>query len=371
MRLLMISASAGHGHVVAANSLEAWARKLYPDAEIRNVDILDYTDVIYRKAYAASYLRLADSAPELWGYLYNTSDRKRAKKRQARIIRAYDHIEFRKFRAMLREYQPDHLICSHFLPAQVLRPYVDKDWYNFKLHLCITDFMAHSFWAQPNADSYFVASGEGEEELVSHGVDRKRVHIAGIPILGKFAQSYSREECAAKHGLDPSIPTVLAMSGGWGAAGMPTLVESIVQHSPVQVIAVCGRNERMQKRVAELPVPADSKVAALGYVNYVHELMALSDLCVTKAGGLTTSECLAMGLPMLIPNPIPGQEERNAEYLTECGAALIARSPGALRYKVGKFLGDDGLRRRMRQAARDVGRPRAGADIIRTVVEGK
>ena len=78
-----------------------------------------------------------------------------------------------------------------------------------------------------------------------------------------------------------------------------------------------------------------------------------------------------MGLPMLIPNPIPGQEERNAEYLTECGAALIARSPGALRYKVGKFLGDDGGRRRMRQAARDVGRPRAGADIIRTVVEGK
>jgi processive 1,2-diacylglycerol beta-glucosyltransferase len=369
MRLLVISALAGHGHVVAANALEAWGRQLYPQAEIRNVDILDYTAAIYRKAYAASYLKLADRAPELWGYLYNKGDRPVAGKRQAALIRAFDRIEFKNFRAMLREFAPDHLICSHFLPAQILEPYTDSDWHTFGLHLVVTDFMAHGFWAQPNATSIFCASGEAVEELALKGIARERIHKIGIPILPQYAQKYSREEMAVKHGVDPSIPTVLAMSGGWGAAGMPTLVENILKHSPVQVIALCGRNDKMRAKVEAVPVPRGSRVLALAFVNYVHELMVASDLCVTKSGGLTTSECLAMGLPMLIPNPIPGQEERNAEYLTEYGAALIARSPGALSYKLGKFLSDPEMRVRMRAAALQRGRPRAAEEIVRAVVQ--
>jgi len=187
--------------------------------------------------------------------------------------------------------------------------------------------------------------------------------------MPQYAESYSRDEMAAKHGLDSDVPTVLAMSGGWGAAGMPALVESIVRHSPVQVIALCGRNEKMRKQVEAVKVPKGSRVLALPWLNYVHELMAASDLCVTKAGGLTTSECLALGLPMLIPNPIPGQEERNAEYLTEYGAAMIARSPGSLSYKLGKFLGDPELRARMKQAAIQRGRPRAAAEILQAILK--
>ncbi|MBK8205273.1 MAG: glycosyltransferase [Planctomycetes bacterium] len=367
MRLLMISASAGHGHVRAAQALERAATAAFPGAEVRNVDILDYTAALYRKAYAASYLALADRAPEMWGYLYNHSDSKRAKKRQARIIRAFDHIEFRKFRAFLREFNPDHLFCTHFLPAQILQPYTGKDWYTFKLHLVVTDFMAHAFWAQANADTIFVASGEAVEEVAIKGIPREKIRKVGIPIMPEFGATYDRDELRRRHGLLPSVPTVLAMSGGWGAAGMPNLVRGILHHAPVQVIAVCGRNEKMRENVAALPVPAGSRVLALGYVNYVHELMAVSDLCVTKSGGLTTSECLAMGVPMLVPNPIPGQEERNAEYLTESGAAMMARSPGSLQYKLGKFLGDEALRKRMQAAARSKGVPNAATSILTAV----
>ena len=323
---------------------------------------------IYRKAYAASYLKLADRAPELWGYLYNKGDRPVASKRQSAMIRAFDRIEFKKFRAMLREFSPDHLICSHFLPAQILEPYRDADWNTFGLHLVVTDFMAHGFWAQSNATTIFAASGEAVEELATKGIARERIRKAGVPIMPQYAKAYARNEMANKHGLDPSIPTVLAMSGGWGYSGMPTLLEAVLKHTPVQVIAVCGRNERMRAAVEAVVVPAGSKVLALGYVNYVHELMVASDLCVTKAGGLTTSECLAMGLPMLIPNPIPGQEERNAEYLTEYGAALIARSPGALNYKLGKFLSEPELRKRMRHACANRARTRAAEEILRAVV---
>lgn len=367
-RILIISASAGHGHVRAAQALEAAARNLYPDAEVRNVDILDYTAAIYRKAYAASYLKLADKAPELWGYFYTKGDRPDATKRQAAIIRAFDRIEFAKFRAMLKDFAPDHLICTHFLPAQILRPYEGKEGFEFSLNLCVTDYLAHGFWAQPNATRIFATSGESAEEMIIKGIDPTRVKQVGIPIMPEFAKVYDQAALREKFGLKPDVPTLLVMSGGWGAAGLPSLVESIFDFAPVQVFAIAGNNKRMQEKVAKVSVPDNCKLHALGYVNYIHELMAISDLCVTKSGGLTSAECLAMGLPMLVPNPIPGQEERNAEYIAENGAGMIARSPGSLRYKLRKFLGDADLRARMAAAAKLRGRPNAAAEILREVV---
>ncbi|MCA8910810.1 MAG: glycosyltransferase [Planctomycetes bacterium] len=367
MRLLIISASAGFGHVRAAQALEAYATEMYPDAEIRNVDILDYTAAIYRKAYAASYLKLADGAPDLWGYLYNKNDKPKLKKRQAAIIRAFDRIEFAKFRGMLRDFAPDHVVCTHFLPAQILLPYEGKDWVNFSLNLCVTDYMCHTFWVQPNATRIFVNCGEAVEEVVDKGIPRERVRQVGIPIMPQFGREYDKAELCGKFDLDPDVPTVMVMSGGWGKAGLPELVASMLEFTPVQVIAIAGRNERMRKEVADLPVPDGAKLRAFGFVDNIHELMTVSDLCVTKSGGLTTAECLAMGLPMLIPNPIPGQEERNAEYVTENGCALIARSPGSLKYKVKKFLADPDMRARMQQAARDRARPRAAGEILKAI----
>ena len=270
---------------------------------------------------------------------------------------------------MLREYNPDHVFCSHFLPLQILRPYEGKDWLKFTLELCVTDYLVHGFWAQPNATHIFANSGEGIEELADKGIPRDKLHQVGIPIMPEFARKYDRTEIARKHGLDPDVPTVLVMSGGWGAAGLPKLVSLVMEFAPVQVIAIAGRNERMREKVAKLEVPERAKLLPLGYVNYIHELMAISDLCVTKSGGLTTAECLAMGVPMLIPNPIPGQEERNAEYLTENGIALIARSPGSMKYKLGKFLGDPGLQEQMRKATRSKGRPKAAEEILRIATE--
>lgn len=368
MRILIISASAGHGHVRAAQALEAWTRRLYPAAEVRNIDILDFTAAIYRKIYAASYLRLADSAPELWGYLFNKGDRAKAEKRQARIVQAFDRIEFARFRAMLRDFAPDHVFCTHFLPLQILRPYENADWLTFSLNTVVTDYCAHGFWAQPNADRIFVASGEAAEELAIKGIAQGRIVRAGIPIMPEFANAHPKTKARSLLGLDPDTPTILAMGGGWGAAGQDELVQSLFEFAPVNVLAVAGRNEKMRAKVAALQAPAGVTVKALGFVNNVHELMAASDLCVTKAGGLTTAECMALGLPMLVPNPIPGQEERNAEYLCEYGACMLARSPGSLRYKLRKFLGEAGLRARMIDVARERGQPDAAARILRTVL---
>ncbi|MCC6465700.1 MAG: glycosyltransferase [Planctomycetes bacterium] len=366
-RLVILSCSVGSGHARAASALAAWAAELYPGLAVETRDILEFTSGVYRRAYRGSYLALADHAPALWGLMYDTSDRGRVHKRAPLAVRAYDRLEFAGFRKWLRQQQPTAVLCTHFLPVQVLAHVRGRQaWAGFPLHLVVTDYYAHLFWAQPGADAIYVANDESVEEMADRGVKRG-VQATGIPIVPPFARPMQRSAARAKAGLDDR-PVVLLMGGGWGNAGMEKLAEAVLSQGPVQVVAVAGRNPRMQQELAALKVPRHSALKVLGFVDYIHELMAAADLCVSKSGGLTTAECLAMGLPMLVPNPIPGQEERNADYLAEIGAGFKARTPGVLRQKLKRLLADADLRARMSAAARAHGRPQAAAEILRRVL---
>ncbi len=370
MKILFLSASVGNGHVRAAEALEESARGMYPDGEFRHVDILELTHGIYRKAYTSSYLKLADDAPNLWGLIFRSSDRKKAFRRNAAAVRAFDRIEFSRFRSLLKEFQPDHLVCTHFLPVMVLSNQVGrKEWADFSMNLVVTDYYAHGYWSQMTADRVFVGCPEIVEELVDTGLDRNRIHVTGIPVVRQFGAAMDRDAIRERLGLSSGLPVVLLMSGGWGSAGLPEIAKAVFAAGRVQVVAVTGRNEEMKKRLDALEIPSGSKLTSFGFVDFIHELMAVSDICVSKSGGLTTSECLAMGLPMIVPNPMPGQEELNADYLAEHGAGMKARSPGALRLKLKELLTDEEKRNAMKQSAKSLGRPDAAARIIRTVCE--
>lgn len=368
-KLVILSCSVGSGHARAASALQAWAANLYPGTEVENRDILEFTSGVYRRAYRGSYLALADHAPALWGLMYDTSDRGRVLKRAPLAVRAYDRLEFAGFRKWLRQQQPRAVLCTHFLPVQVLAHVRGKQaWAGFPLHLVVTDYYAHLFWAQPGADAIYVANDESAEEMADRGVKPSRVHATGIPIAPPFAQPLARPAALEKAGLDDKRPVVLLMGGGWGNAGMDKLAEVVLSQGPVQVVAVAGRNAAMQQALASLKAPRQSTLRVLGFVDNIHELMAAADLCVSKSGGLTTAECLAMGLPMLVPNPIPGQEERNADYLAEIGAGVKARTPGVLRLKLKRLLANPALRARMRESALAHGRPQAAREILARVL---
>ena len=367
MKLLLISANAGAGHIRAAAALEEAARELHPQAEIRNVDILSFTDPIYRRAYANSWLKMADNAPSLWGYIYSTSDKAKAKKKQAGLVRAFDRLEFRKFRKFVAGFSPDVVIATHFLPGQILATSRKEKWGGFKFGCVLTDFDAHVLWAQPSFDRFFVGNDELVEILADKGMEREKITVTGIPIVKAFAKPMQRQAARAKLGLRDDAPVVLCMGGGMGLGNMDTIVEAVVNQPPVQVLAVAGKNAKLKEDIEALKVPRGSDLRVFGFVDNIPEMMAATDLAVSKSGGLSSSECLAMGLPMLVPNPIPGQEERNADFLAESGAAFKARGMGSFRHKLGRLLGDSVLRAQMAQNAKRLGKPGAAKAIVQAM----
>lgn len=366
MKLLLLSVSAGAGHVRAAQALEEAARRLRPEADVRHEDVLDFTAKAYRKAYAGSFLAMVNHAPQLWGYLYRSTDAEKVRKVPQKFVTFFDRLEFASFRKFVRGFAPDEILCTHFLPAQVLAPSRKKGKDATPLGLVVTDFDVHSYWVQPTADRVFVGSGELKARLAERGIPEEKVNVTGIPIAQAFSETWDRAAIQQRLGLSTDLPTVLVMSGGGGVGSMGEAVEAVLACPRVQVLAVTGRNETLRNDLASLPVPEGSRLHVFGFVDPIAELMAVSDLAVTKSGGLTTSECLAMGLPMVVRDPIPGQEERNCDYVLEAGAGVKAYGAASLAWKLKTLLSDRDRLARMSEAARRAGRPGAAREIVAT-----
>lgn len=363
MKLLLVSASAGAGHTRAAQALEETARLRFPEVTVRDVDILDFVDRVYRRTYAAGYLATVDRAPELWGYLYEASDRVSGEGLRRKLVRAFDRVEFARFRAFVKDFAPDVVLATHFLAAQVFPP-KERRKIPFRFGLVLTDFDVHAFWVQPHADVTFVATGELRAVLAGRGVDEKRIAVTGIPIVPAFAAKQDRGRLRATLGIAEGVPAVLVMGGGSGVGSMRGAVEAALGAGRAHVLAVAGRNAALEKKLRGVDVPKGAALSVFGFVTNMQDLMAAADLAVTKSGGLTTAECLASSLPMVIRDPIPGQEERNSDFVLEAGAGVKAHGLDSLRFKLKSLLSDAARLGRMKEAARVAGKPRAAEEIL-------
>jgi processive 1,2-diacylglycerol beta-glucosyltransferase len=262
------------------------------------------------------------------------------------------------------------LLASHFLPCQVFAPYRADGRDTFPLGVVLTDYDAHAFWVQPTADRFFVASDEVREVLAGRGIDRERIAVTGIPVRRAFATPHDRGALQARHGLTPGVPVVLVTAGGAGVGAFEATVQAVLSGPPVQILAIAGRNEALRRRLHALPVPSGSALLPFGFVEAMDELMATADLMVAKSGGLTTAEALALGVPMIVRDPIPGQEERNADYLLEAGAGVKACGLDSLAHKLRTLLADPARLSRMRDAALAAARPHAARDIVLEMLAG-
>jgi processive 1,2-diacylglycerol beta-glucosyltransferase len=184
-----------------------------------------------------------------------------------------------------------------------------------------------------------------------------------------FGTQPGRTECAAEYGLDPQRTTILLMGGGAGLGSLDKVAEQLLTiPGEFQLIVLAGRNAEALTSLQQLATRYPGRLFPQGFTNKVERLMACADLVVTKPGGLSTSECLAMGLPMILNAPIPGQEERNADYLLEQGAALKACDAVTLEYRIRLLLGDPARLAKMRENAIALGKPRATAQVLQTVM---
>ncbi len=370
---LILSASGGAGHLRAAAALNQAASVFHPPLKFRNEDCLDFTTKAFKKLYSESYLALVNKAPELWGYLYSKAEAKPYSKKG--LLQIFDDINYKSYLKFLKEEQPDAILCTHFLPYLSLSTKMRHGGVLAPVFAVTTDFDAHQYWVDPVVDRYYVHSEESAWQLRSKGVLAEKIRIKGIPVLPQFGRRESATEVRRRIGLPHDRLTILMVWGGFGvgkAEEMVLEVLAMLQIFPDQsftLIAVCGKNEKLLQRLSAGSPPANVVTRILGFVDNLHELMNASDILVSKAGGLTSAEAMAMGIPMLVVDPIPGQESRNAEMIVEQRAGWKALDIANIGYKIKRIIEEPHLLAEARAATAQLARPNAAADILLDVYD--
>jgi processive 1,2-diacylglycerol beta-glucosyltransferase len=365
-KVLILSASAGAGHLRAAQAVEKAFLQLNAAREVRNIDTLEYTNKLFQKLYSKAYIELVNKAPDVLGWLYDQMDKPWQNERR-RL--AFDKLNTRPFVKMLRQYQPEVIVCTHFLPAEIISWLRAKNRLDTRQAIVITDFDVHAMWLCHHYEQYFVALNETAVHLEQLGIPSDKITVSGIAIDPVFAEFKDSRDMRLKHGLDPSLPTILLSAGGFGVGPVEMVLQSLAKmRTRVQVVAICGRNEDLKNRIhkfsANLGQDCNVRIAPVGYTTEIDEFMSASDLMLGKPGGLTTSEALAKALPFVIINPIRGQEERNADHLLEEGVAIRCNNLPVLAWKIDNLLDDLPRLNNMRTNAKRLGRPRSACDIV-------
>jgi len=302
------------------------------------------------------------------GLLYDRTDRPWRNPRQRLAL---DRLNTQPMIRMLKRVQPDLCIATHFLPAEILAWLIAKRKLRARNAIVVTDYDVHALWLCRTVDRYYVALPESQEYLARIGVPRDSIRVTGIPVDPAFAQPADRAAVRAKLGLSATARVLLVAAGGYGIGPVEQLVKDLLElRRQVQIVSIAGKAEKLQRRMEQLARPAgklesgDTRLVAVGFTREMDQYMAAADLLVGKAGGLTTSEALARGLPMALVDPIPGQEERNADHLLEAGAAIRCNNLPAAAWKIAGLLDDPEKLRSMREAAGKMARPNAAGAIV-------
>ena len=325
-KVLIFYASYGGGHLSAAKSIQECINSKYPNIETELIDCMKYINKTIEKVTTAAYREMAKKMPWAWGRVYADSQ----KGPLAHISTRSNKIMAIKLLKLLREKKPDLIISTHPFGSQMCSYLKRKGKINSKIATIMTDFAPHDQWlvGSDYTDYFFVAHDKMKNYLLSKNIDSNKIFATGIPISHRFNISYNRQEILDDFGLTENKKTVLFFGGGEFGLGKTKTVEifeAFVKYFPnIQMVAISGKNEKMNQKF-KLIVEENNRqndIKIFEYTTKVPELMYISDLVVTKPGGLTTSESLASHLPMVIINPIPGQEEENAEFLEQQGIGI-------------------------------------------------
>jgi processive 1,2-diacylglycerol beta-glucosyltransferase len=367
-KIVILSASSGSGHTRAGEALEAAAASIPGIASVRHIDVLEYASSLFGVLYSDMYEQMVSKTPSLWGWWYNKSD---TPWKGERFRVAMESFQMKPLIECLQAEDPDITICTHFLASDIVSHMLQKEQLTTRHAVVVTDLHVHALWLCHQFERYFVPTDESAYYLRQIGIPDDRIAVTGIPVHPMFSQPMNRTALRRKYKIDPSLPVVLLSAGTFGMESSIEAVRALMHmQQPAQIVALCGRNEDLLNKVTLMAdeMPAHLKFRALPYTPDMHEWMAISDLFIGKPGGLTISEAMASSLPMILLNPIPGQEEINASSMLEEGVAVSPTDVVTLPYKVDMLLGDPqrlaGMRKRLKQLAQ----PRAAYTILDTLL---
>ena len=315
MKILCIHASAGAGHLKAAEAVYEYL-KTHTEHDVQFVDALDYSAKPFKYLYAGIYTFLISKIPALWGFFFWLVDIRVLQKPIRIARRIQNFLNTQPLHKFLVEENFDYIITTHFMPNEVINALKAKGKIQSRLICCVTDYDVHRIWIMPHVTHYCVASDWTLGKMMKLGISSQKVTVSGIPIHEKFSESYDIAELKDKLGIKRDIFTVLVATGSFGIGPIEKMIETL---TGFQIIVVCGHNKKLYERLQQTDLPL---VHAFGFVNNMHEMMSASDAIVTKAGGLSITEAMAKQLPLVFFNAIPGQEGNNVKILKEYGVGI-------------------------------------------------
>ena len=359
-RVLILSAGVGSGHNSAAAALEQAALARDDVAEVRVIDVLQESTALYRELLEKGYFALVENVPWLVDWGYDVSDQPF---RRRGPLDPWTRANASPAVNEIKRFRPTAVICTHFLPAQLVASLLLRGVIDAKTAVVTTDYDFQGLWLTSAFHAFFVAREESKVQLTTLGVPSDRVKVTGIPVAANNQAEAAR--------ADDAPPMVLISAGASGGDyALAVVRQTLHMRSSFTATVVCGRNTDLYRRVSQLVASSGDRYRVLGYTAEMPKLLHDADLFVGKPGGLSASECMAAGLPMVLVNPIPGQEVRNGDYLMEHGAAVRCNTASTIGWKIDQILGEPGRLRTMKEAALRIGRPDAAAEVLTELLDG-
>ncbi len=369
-KILIATASVGAGHNQAAKAVAEALGQAVPGAAIEVIDVLTFAPWCFRAYYAGGYAMMVSRFPRIYGLGFFLNDRPRGTRRGVfeRMRLLNERLFLRHFARHVRQTKPDLIINTHFLGPPLIAHMIRRGQYAGRQVAVVTDVFMHRYWLSENVDHWFIPAEPPIERLMKWGIEPHRITVSGMPIHPKWTQTLDRRKIIADWNLPANRPIVLLAGGAEFTCGpIVRIARDIVAHrNDVFVVVLAGRNKELLGQIAQTP-EAGRSIVGIPFTDRVHELVAACTLMATKAGGISTAECLAKGTPMVLLKPVPGQEAGNARHFAGRGAAVIARKDNQVAGIVVRLLADRDALARMAAAARELYRP--GAQTIAQAVK--
>jgi processive 1,2-diacylglycerol beta-glucosyltransferase len=362
MKIIITYVSAGAGHRKAAEAIYSYFKTRLQDVDIRLVDVLQKSTPGFREFYLRSYSFLVNYALFLWAFGFWITGRKLFCGFFKRLNLFIDRLNLPALFSLLIQENPDLVISTHFLPSEIVACLKAEGKIQSRLITVVTDFGLHPFWIYPGTDTYAVAAQSTREKLKGYGIPPDNIRVTGIPIAPQFLKLYDRHQICAKLGIDAKKFTALVVTGSFGIGPIEAITDLL--HNDVQMLVVCARNTKLYAR---LQAKQYLKVKIFGFVNNIEELMAASDLIITKPGGLGVSELLAMELAPIFICAIPGQESENAKTLAGCGIGLSLKEPAKIKAAILDYLHHPDKLSEIKGRIRSIKKPDAVKELYNVV----
>ncbi|WP_138205945.1 MGDG synthase family glycosyltransferase [Haloimpatiens lingqiaonensis] len=317
MNVLILAVSAGGGHIKAAEAIKNYILLNEKNSKVEILDTLKYINPILDKLVIGGYIKAIKKSPSLYGKLYNYNYYQ-MDNTLASVSNKINELMANRLLPLIKDFAPDIIVSTHPFPNEMLSILNGNSQLKIPTLSIITDYACHSFWLYSGIDAYIASNEEMICEMVSMGIKANTIFNYGIPVLPKFLEPCSKEMIFSELNLDTGKPTVLVMGGSLGIGKISDVYSELcsIEH-PLQIIIITGSNKKLFKELSELSENSKKVTRIIGYTDKVNNYMQCCDLLITKPGGITITEALACGTPMALFSPIPGQEERNANFLVK------------------------------------------------------